>query len=274
VGGNYATFANLNMSFTVDDVDINAQPMRNVTSHDTIDDHGKTIHQYDEYLKYQYYGNVLQTPASSSSDTVTVTNQATGETATIGVKSYVTDSYSPSQLGCTHSCSSSSGSSSSSSSSSSSNCYSVSTCSSYCHSKNGYWYYQSQYYAYCYVVKYASEICVKVQEDGSFNHGDDLCYGETYGSWQPDPSGAGFGGDRDIPPTTVTVRSADDPYIVIYKLTGGDLWFGLTAGQYAIMGIVFIVVGGFFTAMVVGIFALACMFGHCLFFSDRRGSRF
>lgn len=115
------------------------------TSRDSIDDSGSTIHKYNQYLKYRAKGAFAVTPTSKSGDSILVTNWAvsllsllnwrlfymqTGEQTAVGYNSYDATYYTPSELGCTHSCSSSSSSSSSSysSSSSSSNCYSQSTC--------------------------------------------------------------------------------------------------------------------------------------------------
>eukprot|EP00026_Physarum_polycephalum_P010128 Phypoly_transcript_10279.p1 GENE.Phypoly_transcript_10279~~Phypoly_transcript_10279.p1 ORF type:complete len:325 (+),score=25.52 Phypoly_transcript_10279:251-1225(+) len=262
VNGKYAEFSSLGLAFQVQDNEGVLQLMDNATAPDPIHDSGKNIHKYSDYLRYQYHGDIFDTPSNSDRQTVTVRKVNTGEEMPVGVYAYDTTWYTPSQLGCTHSCSSTTYSSG--------NCYNSLTCQQYCHNRNGYW---DFLWDYCYVIRYAEEICIKVQDDGSFNFQDQLCYSEQYTDWQPDPEGS-TGGYRDIPPVLITVRAASDPFIALYKTAGSDLWFGLTAKQYAEMGIIFIVVGGFFCAIISGLFILACFLGNCLCFNGRGSSRF
>lgn len=259
-GSEYQNFANLKLAMAVYDNQDSPRLCINDTSMDSIDDSGRTIHQYSGYLKYTYTGSILPQSVSSPSQRIQVENIGSGNDASVQVKAYNAYSEGPSQLGCTHS-----------SSTSSSSSYSPYTCAQYCYNQKGYW---QMGIDRCYFIQYLKEVAVVVQSDGTFLS-NPIGY-QDYTSTQPDSVGASYTtSSREMPDITVTIRSVYDPYLTIYKLTHGSLWFGLTSRQYATIGIAFIAVGAAMIALVAGLFFLACWLGHCLMFNSGSGrSRF
>jgi len=250
-GGEYQAFADLQAAFAVyDDLGV-LHVMNNVTLPDPIDDSGKNIHTYPgEYLRYVYSGSLLT--STSGSGTLTLLNVGTGDEHEIGFSTIYHTYESKSSLSC--SCSSST------TSSSSSGCYGgyyTSQCGYNCLVRGGQW----DGYD-CNFIQYVSAICVKVDDDGTFAIGGDLCYDPEYNTAKTADSTSSYYpmAGRTF---SVTLRSAYDPFIKLYTVTYGTLDFGLTAGEYATIGIVFIVVGGLCVAANVAVIMLACALGKC-----------
>jgi len=148
---------------------------------------------------------------------------------------------------------------------------STSESSSSCESSNGE-YSDSRCYHY-YVL---SGVCVKVSEQNGLinydttNGGPGCEYSNGFpadsGRWIPSqyikvPYSQGQVIDRlfsfSVP---ITVRHQKDPYVFAEQLTQGTLQFGLTPGQKLGVGVVLMVIGGFFILPCVG---FAILFAVC-----------
>jgi len=214
--------------------------MKQDTSADTLNDHDKDIHTYN-YLKYTAVlsdaitpkpwlanskGSLVFWPAdTNSSRSVPFTDNPTLMSDTI---------YTAKDLQCSPSTSTTSSGST--------------DCNSACNQKGGTWNYAT---SICTVHSYLSQYCLKV--DNNWNpsniYGGLGCTPST--SWSTSTYVHTFNPTIIAFTGTVTVRSANDPYIVAEHLTGGSLNFGLTRAQKAEIGIILIITGGAFLLPVV-----------------------
>ncbi|KAI3657078.1 hypothetical protein MP638_000016 [Amoeboaphelidium occidentale] len=150
----------------------------------------------------------------------------------------------------------------------------------------------------CTVKFYLTSVCFVVKNSNGFwnyNSGRFATAGCSSRSRNSEISIEGFyPGSYSKSPTTsipVTIRSADDPFYYADVLTSGSLSFGLTAGDNARYGIIFMILGSlligslflccFGTYKIVSVvvnggtrpaYAPAYMFGHNSKFYDQNGA--
>jgi hypothetical protein len=103
----------------------------------------------------------------------------------------------------------------------------------------------------CHYQMYPQKVCVKMSKSAAAS------WTVQTGSWSGDIGGC-YGTSGTTQMTSINpgyvlaeVRHYKDPYVIAGQLTNGSMNFGLTQGENARLGLIFLIIGGIITTLVI-----------------------